>query len=100
MLEPCAEFVTERESWIMDGRFKVDVDTTDSGHIVGEVELTGTLRYANGERGEEEEEREKKLKQEMDQNTKAFMQSYREAFPAGRPLGKLSAYFHRLSGRM
>lgn len=100
MLEPCAEFVTERESWIMDGKFKVDVDTTDFGHIVGEVELTGTLRYANGEHGEEEEEREKKLKQEMDQDIKAFMQSYPEAFPAGRPLGKLSAYFHRLSGRM
>ena len=59
MLEPCADFVTERESWIMDGRFKVDVDTTDFGHMVGEVELTGTLRSANGEHGEEEEEREK-----------------------------------------
>jgi thiamine-triphosphatase len=100
MLEPCAEFATDRESWIMDGRFKVDVDTTDFGHIVGEVELTGTLRYADGEHGEEEEEREKKLKQEMDQDIKAFMQSYPEAFPAGRPLGKLSAYFHRLSGGM
>jgi thiamine-triphosphatase len=65
MLEPCAEFVTERESWMMDGRFKVDVDTTDFGHIVREVELTGTLQSANGEHGEEEEEREK-LKQEMD----------------------------------
>jgi thiamine-triphosphatase len=90
MLEPCAEFVTERESWMIDGRFKVDVDTTDFGHTVGEVELTRTLHYTNGE---EEEEREKKLKQEMDQDIKAFMQSYPEAFPAGRPLGKLSAYF-------
>jgi thiamine-triphosphatase len=62
MLEPCADFVTERESWIMDGRFKVDVDTTDFGHVVGEVELTRTLRSANGgygEYGEEEEERER-----------------------------------------
>jgi thiamine-triphosphatase len=100
MLEPCAEFVTERESWMIDGRFKVDVDTTDFGHIVGEVELTRTLQYANGEHGEEEEEKEKKLKEKMDQEIKAFMQSYPQAFPAGRPLGKLSAYFHRLGRRM
>ncbi|KAF4629877.1 hypothetical protein G7Y89_g8271 [Cudoniella acicularis] len=100
ILEPCAEFVTERESWMMDGRFKVDVDTTDFGHIVGEVELTGTLPYANGEHTGEGEEREKQLKQKMDQDIKAFMQSYPQAFPAGRPLGKLSAYFHSLSSRM
>jgi thiamine-triphosphatase len=55
ILEPCAEFVTERESWIIDGRFKVDVDTTDFGHIIREVELTRTLQCANGEHGEEEE---------------------------------------------
>jgi thiamine-triphosphatase len=81
---------------MMDGRFKVDVDTTDFGHMVGEVELTETLRSANGEHGEEEE----KLKQEMDQDIKAFMQSYPQAFPAGRPLGKLSAYFRWIRGRM
>jgi len=60
------------------------------------VELTRTLQYANGEHGEEEE---KKL-EKMDQEIKAFMQSYQQAFPAGRPLGKLIAYFHRLSRRM
>lgn len=84
----------------MDGRFRVDVDTTDFGHIVGEVELIGSLRYTNSEHREEEEEREKKLKQEMDQDIKAFMQSYPEAFPAGRPLGKLSAYFRWIRGRL
>jgi hypothetical protein len=57
---------------MMDGRFKVDVDTTDFRYMIGEVELIGTLRYANGENGEEEEEREK-LKQKMDQDIKAFM---------------------------
>jgi thiamine-triphosphatase len=93
LLEPCAEFVTERESWIIDGRFKVDVDTTDFGHIVGEVELTRTLQCANDEYGEEEE---KGLREKMDQEIKAFMQSYPQAFPAGRPLGKLSTYFQRL----
>ena len=99
MLEPCADFLTERESWIMDGRFKVDVDTTDFGHIVGEVELTRTFRSTNGEHGGEEEEREK-LKQEMDQDIKAFMQSYPQVFPARRPLGKLSAYFRWIKGRI
>jgi hypothetical protein len=48
---------------MIDGRFKVDVDITDFGHIVGEVELTRTLQYANGEYGEEKQ-------------IKAFMQSY------------------------
>jgi hypothetical protein len=43
MLAPCAEFVMDREAWIIDGRFKVDVDTTDFGHIVGEAELTRTV---------------------------------------------------------
>lgn len=38
VLKPCAEFVTERESWVVEGRFKVDVDTTDFGHTVGEVD--------------------------------------------------------------
>lgn len=85
---------------MIDGRFKVDVDIIDFGHIVGEVELTGTLRYANGEHGEEEEQEEKKLKQKMDQDIKAFMRSYLQAFPAGRPLGKLSAYSYRLGHRI
>jgi thiamine-triphosphatase len=96
MLEPCAEFVTERESWMIDGKFKVDVDTTDFGHIVGEVELTRTLQYTNTEPGEEEEENVIFWKEKMDQEIKAFMQSCPQAFPAGRPVGKLSAYFHRL----
>jgi thiamine-triphosphatase len=94
ILNPCAEFVTERESWIVDGGFKVDVDTTDFGHIVGEVELTRTLRYDYGE------EEEIKLREKMDQEIKAFMQTYPEVFTAGRPLGKLSAYFNRRSHRM
>ncbi|RMZ77163.1 hypothetical protein DV737_g4497, partial [Chaetothyriales sp. CBS 132003] len=94
ILQPCAEFVTERESWMIDGTFKVDVDTTDFGHSVGEVELTATLgKNTNGgdQVGEEEE-----LRHKMDQDINAFMQSYPQAFPAGRPLGKLSAYFDKL----
>jgi hypothetical protein len=40
--------------------------------------------------------RSKKLKEKMDQEIKAFMQSYPQVFRAGHPLGKLSAYLHRL----
>jgi thiamine-triphosphatase len=99
MLEPCADFVTERESWMIDGRFKIDVDRTDFGHVVGEVELTATLQYAIGQHGEVEEERQRILREKMDQEIEVFMQSYPQAFPAGRPLGKLSAYFQR-QGRL
>ncbi|KAK8859552.1 CYTH-like domain-containing protein [Apiospora arundinis] len=34
MLVPCADFVTDRESWMIDGKFKVDVDSTDFSHII------------------------------------------------------------------
>lgn len=88
ILKPCAEFATDRESWMIDGKFKVDVDKTDFGHTVGEVELTRTLEYVN-----EEEAKLKGLKEKMDQEIKLFMQSYPQAFPVGRPVGKLSAYF-------
>ncbi|KFY37959.1 hypothetical protein V495_06830 [Pseudogymnoascus sp. VKM F-4514 (FW-929)] len=95
ILKPCAEFATDRESWMIDGKFKVDVDKMDFGHTVGEVELTRTLEYVN-----EEEEKLKELKEKMDQEIKLFMQSYPQAFPVGRPVGKLSAYFDRLGHRM
>ncbi|KAH8197333.1 hypothetical protein TruAng_008499 [Truncatella angustata] len=95
LLEPCAEFITDRESWIIDGKFRVDVDTTDFGHTVGEVELTAFLQSASGEQGEEQEE-EKNLREKMNQEIKAFMQTYPPAFPTGRPIGKLSAYFQKV----
>jgi thiamine-triphosphatase len=72
ILEPCAEFITKRESWIMDGKFKINVDTIDFRYIVGKVELTRIFRFINGEYSKEEEEREK-LKQEIDYDIKAFM---------------------------
>lgn len=93
MLEPCADFVTERESWLLDGKFKVDVDTTDFGHVVGEVELTRNLKYADGEDTKDEKEKEGILKEKMNQEIEDFMRAHPQAFPAGRPLGKLSAYF-------
>ncbi|KFY03039.1 hypothetical protein V490_00333 [Pseudogymnoascus sp. VKM F-3557] len=90
ILKPCAKFATDRESWMIDGKFKVDVDKTDFGHTVGEVELTKTLKYVN-----KEEEKLKELKEQMDQEIKLFMQFYPQAFPVGRPVGKLSAYFRQ-----
>jgi len=93
ILDPCADFVTERESWIIEGSYKVDVDTTDFGHIVGEVELTRILQDAD-------EEEEAGLTEKMDQDIKAFMQSCPQAFPTGRPVGKLSAYFDQMSHRL
>lgn len=92
MLEPCADFSTKRESWMIDDRFRVDVDTTDFGHSVGEVELTHALQVPTNER---EKEKERGLRQEMDREIEIFMKMHPQAFPAGRPLGKLSAYFCR-----
>lgn len=99
MLEPCAAFVTERESWRIDGRFKVDIDTTDFGHIIGEVELTEALASIGGERAEGEGA-EEHLKERMNQEIQAFMRLYPEVFPAGRPVGKLTAYFQSLDRRL
>ena len=68
------------------GSFKVDVDTIDFGHMVGEVELIepSGLPMANMAK----KRKGKSWKQEMDQDIKAFMQSYPQAFPAERPFGK------------
>jgi thiamine-triphosphatase len=96
MLFCCAEFVTERESWVLEGRFNVDVDTTDFGHVVGEVELLRFLENLKGEDGEGEKERVKKLRAEMDREIEAFMISHPQAFPAKRPVGKMSAYFQQV----
>jgi len=85
---------------MIDNRFKVNVDTIDFKHIIGEMELIRILQYANSEHSEEEEEKQKKLKVNMNQEIKSFMQSYPQTFPVGRPLGKLSAYFHKLDRRM
>lgn len=95
VLGVCAEFVCERESWMVDGRFRVDVDTVDFGHVVGEVELTCELDNNGGTHaeGQGQEEKARLLRETMDRDIRAFMESYPLAFPAGRPLGKLSAYF-------
>ncbi len=96
MLFCCAEFVTERESWMLDGEFKVHVDTTDFGHVVGKVKLSRFLGGFTEEREEGEEEIVKFVREEMDREVEAFMISHPQAFPAEQPVGKLSAYFQRV----
>lgn len=77
---PCAELIMERESWIINGSFKVDVDTADFGHTVGEVSMTRTFRYAAGK------EEETKFRKRW--TKRAFIQSCLRPFPARRPPGK------------
>lgn len=93
VLSPCAEFITERESWMIDDKFQVDVDSTDFGHRVGEVELTRYLGDTYNELGSDRKTVEEDLMAKMDMDITAFMQSHPRAFPTGRPIGKLSAYF-------
>lgn len=90
-----ARFVTDRTGYIVDGRFTVVIDVTDFGHTVGEVEL---------ERGTAEvscEGEDKTLAiAAMDEEIDGFMRRFAWAFPAGKPVGKLSAYFERKAGRL
>lgn len=88
VLNPCAEFVTERESWLIERKFKVDVDTTDFGHVVGEVELVKVIERNMKAR----EDERKKLERGMQKEIKKLMERYPMAFPAGKAVGKLSAY--------
>ena len=92
MLCPCADFVTERESWMING-FKIDVDTTDFGHTVGEVELTKYLSTEDGTA------REQELILVMDTEIETFMKFYPQVFLVGEPLGKLSAYFKQIHNK-
>lgn len=88
ILCPRANFVTERESWTIN-KFKVDVDTTDFSHTVGEVELSRTLPT------EEMVEKEEEMRREMDEEIQLFMEAHPQLFPPGVPIGKLSAYFRK-----
>lgn len=88
-----------RETWKMDEKFSVVIDTTAFGHVVGEVELeveanneTGGLESGDRDRGEAE------TIKNMDVEIKTFMQKHTWAFPIeGRVMGKLSAYFEWLA---
>ncbi|KAI9824973.1 MAG: hypothetical protein M1826_007225 [Phylliscum demangeonii] len=134
-LRPTASFATVRETWSVGGRtaatsasaststststdpdddnddaakhpaFEIVLDTTDFGHVVGEIELVRMLeRGADGEEDEQEEgeegEEEESLVarrhvalRQMNARLDAFMERHAWAFPPGKPVGKLSAYF-------
>ena len=76
-----ADFKTKRELWDIDG-FTVVIDNADFGHMVGEVELCDEV-------GEDS----KKAGVEMDRRIEEFMEKHAWAFPDGKALGKLSAYW-------
>ncbi|KAG6359674.1 hypothetical protein INS49_013197 [Diaporthe citri] len=89
-----ARFVTDRTGYIVDGKFTVVIDVTDFGHTVGEVELERDATEASCEGVD------KALAIEaMDKEIDGFMRRFWWAFPAGKPVGKLTAYFDRKSDR-
>ncbi|KAF2798526.1 hypothetical protein K505DRAFT_224118, partial [Melanomma pulvis-pyrius CBS 109.77] len=80
-LKPIAEFKTKREEWAIDG-FRVVVDQADFGHTVGEVELCFDVENEGEEVG-----------LEMDEKIEEFMKEHIWAFPEGKAVGKLTAYW-------
>jgi len=78
---------TQRHTWTADGTFMIVVDTTDFGHVVGEVELERQVV------GSSDGTDNSYLRNKMDREIEAFMQRYPWAFPPGKVFGKLSAFF-------
>lgn len=90
-----ARFLTDRTGYIVDGKFTVVIDVTDFGHTVGEVELERDATEASCEG------MDKALAiAAMDKEIDGFMRHFWWAFPAGKPIGKLTAYFDRKSNRL
>jgi len=90
-LSPIASLTTVRQGWKADDAFQIVLDSTDFGHVVGEVELEREVEVEI-----EEEKRQQKLHSittDMDQQIAEFMTKYSWAFQPGIPKGKLSAYF-------
>lgn len=81
-----AQLTTYRSTWQADNRFKIVLDRTDFGHVVGEVELEAQVLVRNAE----EARHQCHL---MDVELQRFMQRYNWAFDSGPAIGKLTAYF-------
>lgn len=96
-----ARFVTDRTGYLVDGKFTVVIDVTDFGHTVGEVELERNAAGALHE-GEGNGEGRAPAIAAMDEEIDGFMRRFFWAFPTGKPVGKLTAYFDRrtASGRL
>lgn len=94
MLE-AARFVSYRDKFLVDERFTVILDKTNFGHVVGEVELEKYGAVTTEQDGAEEVDGVpvSRIIAEMDQEIDEFMNRYVWAFPPGKPVGKLSAYF-------
>lgn len=99
-LKSMAQFTTIREAWRADKEFKIVLDRTDFGHAVGEVELELELEEVERNNTDNNDENEKLWAAErqgmttrMDRQIETFMQDYSWAFPDGKVVGKLSAYF-------
>lgn len=96
-IEEVAKLVSQRKKFLVDEKFTVVLDETDFGHVVGEVELEREVSVTGGE--EDVTEAKGKIQDraqviaEMDQEIDNFMKHYAWAFPPGKPVGKLSAYF-------
>lgn len=85
-----AAITTYRETWKADGKFKIVLDRTDFGHVVGEVELEEEVDI-------KDRSDVSRIMTIMDNEIAQFMHRYAWAFTAGKPVGKLSAYFARNS---
>lgn len=90
-----ARFVTDRTGYVVDGKFTVVIDMTDFGHTVGEVELERDAAEVSCE-GEDKALTIAAMDEEID----GFMRRFTWAFPAGKPVGKLSAYFEQKADRL
>ena len=88
-LLPIAEFTSMRNTWQADEKFTIVIDRTNFGHTVGEVELQCQVD------GQSQAKEKEELTQRMDQEIDSFMQKYAWAFPKGKVIGKLSAYFQQ-----
>ena len=80
-----ARYVTQRDVWKVADAYEIVVDSTNFGHLVGEVELQQAI--------EPGEEAEKDAAIRMAAQIKDFMLKHAWAFPSGKVIGKLSAYF-------
>jgi len=90
-LRKVAELETKREAWEVQG-FEVVVDEADFGFCVGEVELCEEVVMEKGEKVAYEG-MGRGIESKMDAKIEEFMEKYAWAFPKGRVMGKLSAYF-------
>lgn len=84
-LSVMADFTTHRETWKANDRFKIVLDRTDFGHVVGEVELEESVPA---------DVDTKIYGAEMDEDVVKFMQTYQWAFDTSPAIGKLTAYFN------